>query len=78
MDSKRRLLIAALAAAGISTIAPSAFAQGQGKGQDKGQGSNWPEKCKLPSICPKAMRPWGAPIMWVRADWWEVGPLDSG
>jgi len=39
MDSKRRLLIAALAAAGISTIAPSAFAQGQGKGQDKGQGA---------------------------------------
>ena len=39
MDSKRRLMIAALAAAGISTIAPSAFAQGQGKGQDKGQGA---------------------------------------
>ena len=51
---------------------------GRNEGQDKGQGSNWPEKCKLPSICPKAMRPWGAPIMWVRADWWEVGPLDSG
>ena len=38
MDSKRRLLIAAMTAVGISSFAPAAFAQGQGKGQDKGQG----------------------------------------